>query len=1479
MNFYTKLFFVLVAVYLINASQSFASTSYDPWVYFNCKATKGSVSVNFDFKKNKNDGSIKFIHGTTGIVDTYNSAEIGVEPDKNQRIRANSQSMDYFDFSWSKNLPSQDWQDKIRVNFDLTINKRRITTVVSTLQTVTFGPKKETLDAGRYRGECSITENTSSEVLESSASFGQMNYNCKVEETLSGIQYPKSFNIEVRNNRIKSFKFVGDTKAVKISKIQKTSISDKGTRILWNTRNANFNINHNLEIEASGLFRIGSIHQGHVHEHIAKGKCFCGRSDGCAIKAKVKQPKNSSNKQAFNSFDANGRISIQKALTDLKFYNSSIDGSYGPGTDKAIEKYLKNNGISGSTKKSVLTALKKLIAEQVQSDELAIVKSEQSSKDTLLAAQLIIKDVEEFLKSGSGSFDLEFAKKYSAIRKVSKGQWNSNLENKFADFKSYVFANEVFQKYSEDQKNKREAEFKAILKNNRQQLTDLTESLRIWLQANLIHEKADDVYDQVAASEKTLEGNDLQEIQQTIMKADKLANSLNLKQKTLSVDATQKAKMEINEAAFNSFDANGRISIQKALTDLKFYNSSIDGSYGPGTDKAIEKYLKNNGISGSTKKSVLTALKKLIAEQVQSDELAIVKSEQSSKDTLLAAQLIIKDVEEFLKSGSGSFDLEFAKKYSAIRKVSKGQWNSNLENKFADFKSYVFANEVFQKYSEDQKNKREAEFKAILKNNRQQLTDLTESLRIWLQANLIHEKADDVYDQVAASEKTLEGNDLQEIQQTIMKADKLANSLNLKQKTLSVDATQKAKMEINEAAFNSFDANGRISIQKALSDFGLFKLEIDGVFGPGINIAITEYLKTKGITEITSSDAVIEQLKILVSATLDSNALAVVRSEMSAEEEYLAAVVVMQDIETFLSEKIGSFGLDFIRKYGPARGVSKGFWSDEKRASFLALKEYVFANEDFRNYANNQKLEREQALLNEISSAKDKLTEHLGLLRLWLEANLIDERAEEIFETVSNIEKALEGKALNNLLKILEVTTRTVKDLNLINNVTKSVKTDSKYELDAIYMFVNLSGFANHVFKNLDGVLELEGGNANICQIGDIDDWDQFAAFQKLNKLVDIEKSTLKFNCGQSEDFYILAGTSLASGTLPNIVANTDLSDLYLLSKDEIVDLKRRFQYKSEANYEDVLAGVKNGYGLFYIAGHPPIICSSEDDNIDAHLQLINEKQDIIRYFAPKSEKIDFNLSLSTINKRLQKKTCGMIYGSSRDLKILADASINTNKYEVEFLPIWFSDQKVNEAIQFQKNRQALNNSKELDAEQQRILKEEKLKKLRESAENRQRELRALNDVKFTSIIDRLQVGVREIVNEIFEDQADNNVVNSNYEVNEELLELMSPIQFDLLNKKLEGWEPVSTAINKVDFGTIIFNNRKPEAIIVELEINMKNRKIGKFDPYCKRIHIAYDLDFDMWRREIFSDCATEARTNRWKLKNDFESGWIVKVE
>jgi len=1004
------------------------------------------------------------------------------------------------------------------------------------------------------------------------------------------------------------------------------------------------------------------------------------------------------------------------------------------------------------------------------------------------------------------------------------------------------------------------------------------------------------------------------------------------------------------ENAFNDFDANGRINIHKALTDLKFYNSGIDGSYGPGTETAIRKYLifknikprvinvdlksssyeRNPGFSLMTNnqicklatnlqanvsvffktthisrgnhvkeakargldcgtgtnielKQVILALKKLIAEQVQSDELALIKSELSSKDAMLAAQLIVKDVEEFLKSGSGSFDLEFAKKYSAIRKVGKGSWNSNLENKFAEFKSYVFVNEDFQKYSKNQKTKRELEFNTTLENNRQQLTDITETLKTWLQANLIHDKADDVYDQVAAGEKTLEGNDLQEIQQTIITANKFGNALNLTQETLSIGNTQKAEMQINEAVYNSFDATGKMSIQKALTDLGIFKLAIDGVFGPGINIAMTAYLNTNGMMEINDQTAVAKQFKVLVATTFESNLLSLGKSNMSAEEEWLAAIIIMKDIESFLSDKVGSFGLDFIQKYGLARSLSKTFWSDKKKADFLKLKEYVLANDKFRNYAIEQQKEREQSLLDEISSLKEKITEHLGLLKLWLEANLIDERAGDIYKTASDIERSLDENSLNDLSKLLEVTTRTIKDLNLINNVTSEVKIDSKYELNAIYLFVNLTGNASNIFENIDGILELETGSAEVCQVGQFNKrWDEFVTYQKLTQLVDLETMSVRTNCTQSEDFYIIMGKALASGTLPEAVSDMNLDELYVLKKEEIVNLKRRFQYKSESIYEDVFDGAKQGYGLFHVLQDSANICSPEVDNLEAHINLFNGKNEIkiIRYFAPMIiNEIEFGLTLNQIHKRLQKKTCSVVYGSSDDLKTLLTAAINANKYKVEFLPIWFSNGRVNEAIQVQKNLQQLDNSKEQDAEQQRILKEEKLNKLRETAANKQRQLRALNDVKFTSIIDRLQVGVREITNDVFEDQANDNAAKSNYELNEELLELIEPIQFDLLDKKLEGWEPTSTTIRKIDFGTVIFNNRKPEAIVVELEINMKNRKIGQFDPYCKRIHIAYDLDFDMWRREIFSNCATETRTNRWKLKNDFESGWVIKVE
>ena len=92
-----------------------------------------------------------------------------------------------------------------------------------------------------------------------------------------------------------------------------------------------------------------------------------------------------------------------------------------------------------------------------------------------------------------------------------------------------------------------------------------------------------------------------------------------------------------------------------------------------------------------------------------------------------------------------------------------------------------------------------------------------------------------------------------------------------------------------------------------------------------------------------------------------------------------------------------------------------------------------------------------------------------------------------------------------------------------------------------------------------------------------------------------------------------------------------------------------------------------------------------------------------------------------------------------------------------------------------------------------------------------------------------------------------------------------------------ENWEITEKRIDQIDFGTVIFNDRKIEGLILELNIANKNRLIGKFSEYCQRIHVMHDEDFDMWRNFEITECNDDSPSQQWRNSNDFESNWIVE--
>lgn len=295
------------------------------------------------------------------------------------------------------------------------------------------------------------------------------------------------------------------------------------------------NDNGQIKIKYNDNNRSGKVHpylfSGKIEDYKTAEMYVSIVNKECYLFSAIKLDKkvsitNDTIKIAFNGFNKNDRVNIQEALSNLEVYSSKIDGAYGPSTKQAILKHLQNNEVPLEEIAQIITELNKLLVIEVQNDNLENVNN--NGGDELSAAKTIIKDSEEFLKSGAGSFTLEFAKKYSAVREILNGKWNATLKDNFINFKEYVYSNKDFKKYSDMQNNKRIEGALDAISNNMQLLQNLRDKLKKWLQKNLIHEKAGSVYDLVARCDELLNSNNYDDFELTIINAAKLARELEI---------------------------------------------------------------------------------------------------------------------------------------------------------------------------------------------------------------------------------------------------------------------------------------------------------------------------------------------------------------------------------------------------------------------------------------------------------------------------------------------------------------------------------------------------------------------------------------------------------------------------------------------------------------------------------------------------------------------------------------------------------------------------------------------------------------------------------------------------------------------------------------------------------------------------------------------------------------------------------------
>jgi hypothetical protein len=91
----------------------------------------------------------------------------------------------------------------------------------------------------------------------------------------------------------------------------------------------------------------------------------------------------------------------------------------------------------------------------------------------------------------------------------------------------------------------------------------------------------------------------------------------------------------------------------------------------------------------------------------------------------------------------------------------------------------------------------------------------------------------------------------------------------------------------------------------------------------------------------------------------------------------------------------------------------------------------------------------------------------------------------------------------------------------------------------------------------------------------------------------------------------------------------------------------------------------------------------------------------------------------------------------------------------------------------------------------------------------------------------------------------------------------------------LINWETFNVTSDVADFGSVQWNGRPLDAIIVKSVIQQKNRVLGKYEDNCFMFGLVEDVEFAMQREPFSVACESGNKVmTTWKVGKKFQSQW-----
>lgn len=623
-------------------------------------------------------------------------------------------------------------------------------------------------------------------------------------------------------------------------------------------------------------------------------------------------------------------------------------------------------------------------------------------------------------------------------------------------------------------------------------------------------------------------------------------------------------------------------------------------------------------------------------------------------------------------------------------------------------------------------------------------------------------------------------------------------------------------------------------------------------------------------TEKTSEDANAEALNEQAPLTV------------SSDSKLLVAQTFIADIEQYIGSGESNFDLGFVTEFSKIRNVKEGEWNPSLEAAFEGFKKYALSNESFQKYFAERTSVREREANERLIELRDELNERSGLMRSWAQSNLLDSRTEQIMTMLNKIEVSLSTGEIDELESTLNDAIALAKEVGISAPVLVASSTNSPFVSDSVYLFGNFSGTAPHIFKGISGAPELADAKVSVCLYSDLDKWQLFTIQDYLSgRLAASEIELYNSTCSGNEDVFVALGSRLITGGLPPDFS-TSYEELQRLDRTAALAVKEKFDVISEIFQDEVLKSEKNGYGMLIFDPTVNATCALVQEDLSLHIDALTANSQILQLFGDILEEVKKSENVNDAFRKIQRSECGNVYATASDLVILIAAARN-NQMEFDFLPFWVSNEAI-AALAVEKTESEKARLSDEEARLQRAqLQKEAEEALRKKALSEQNDLRKKYDVRFSVIADELTTATKAAVEFGFT----HSPFDSNYA--QEYLKLpildaqnvessaFDSIIHDIQDLALEKWEQIGIQVDKADYGIAEYNGRVLEGVVIDVNVEIKNRIIGDFDTYCRTIRAVIDDDFDMWRNIEIDQCGLVG--NNWRLANRFESKWIVSTE